>query len=241
MADGATNTRKWWLEATYVTAISAAIIVPSVTLLDHWLDYTLEVTKQEHALRLAEQKQSHEIRQTYLDRAIDPHRTTEYRRSVLSFLSVTLDDKEPMKGWAEEELTRLVRAVEIEGKLASAEAQSKSLQQQLAQARASEGRNSRDAQGLVRDLKATEAKVTSLQKELESAKSQANIAPISPLPAENMNDSSDEAASNDRANSPGSKQASKRGGGCCITCNGATICASSVSTSCGSCGGGGGG
>ncbi len=237
MTEEAANRRKWWLEATYVTAISAAIIVPSVTLLDHWLDYKLEAAKQEHALHLDEQKQSHEIRQTYLDRAIDPHRTADYRRSVLSFLTETLDEKEPMKGWAKEELARLEQALKIEAKLAAAEMQAKSLQQQLAQARVSASRSSGDVRKLAQDLKAAEIEVGSLQKELEAAKSKANIAPTSSLPPGRPNDSPGE----DASAQGGREQVSESGAGgsCCITCAGIIICGKFVSTPCGSCDAGG--
>jgi hypothetical protein len=65
MPEGTAVTRKWWLEATYVTAFSAAIIVPGVALLDHCSDYRLETAKQEHAVDLDKKKQS----LIFLDRA----------------------------------------------------------------------------------------------------------------------------------------------------------------------------
>jgi hypothetical protein len=238
MADQTADRRKWWLEATYVTAISAAIIVPGVTLLDHWLDYKLEAVKQDHALHLDEEKQTHAVRQTYLGLAIDPHRTSEYRRSVLTFLVDTLNDDEPMKKWAKDELSRLLEAAEAQARLAAAEAESRELKRRLEETKISAGQSDRERQVLKEQLEAAQRKVLILQKGWIAAKDKANIAPQ----AGATTLSEDDAKGNGgRPPADDSKRASgtrppRTGGICCITCQGATICASHVSTSCGECG-----
>lgn len=233
MSEDSGSTRKWWLEATYVTAISAAIIVPGVTALDHWLDYQLQAAKQVHEIRLAEQKQVQDIRQTYLDRAVDPHRSTEYRRSVLTFLRETLDEREPMRRWARAELSRLEKALETASKLAFAEAESKRLRLHLASIRASSTRTEHLKKQLERALADSDKAVRTLSEELDHAKKDANM-DVPAVPA-NQRVEGDKHEAGSGAKGEPQARAGGGGGGCCITCNGVTICATSVSTSCGSC------
>lgn len=238
MSESPSGTRKWWLEAAYVTALSAAIIVPGVTALDHWLDFQLQTAKQEHEIRLAEQKQAQEVRQTYLDRAVDPHRSADYRRSVLTFLRDTLDEREPMRRWATAELGRLERALEAASRLAAAEAESKRLQLQLANLNASSGRVEQRRKEIERALAESDKEVRSLTEQLDQAKKDANI-DDPPAAADQPSEPSREGRQDVEPAGKAEQQARGGGGGgsgCCITCNGVTICAGSVSTSCGSCG-----
>src|SRR4051812_26979595 len=123
--------RKWWREAAYLTAISAAVIVPCFTALDNWSKFHLETVKQEHAVSLESQKQLQTTRQQYLDKAIDPNRNTEYRRSVLDFLVDTLPGNDPMRHWATKELRRIEVAIAAEAKVQAARAEIQELRRRL--------------------------------------------------------------------------------------------------------------
>jgi hypothetical protein len=101
---------KWWRDAAIIGAI-ATVLVPLATGLTAWsasfIHEYFETQRFVRQLRLSEQGQFQEIRQKYLDRAIDPQRNPQYRQSVLSFLVTTLSTDDPMKNWAQDELKEL--------------------------------------------------------------------------------------------------------------------------------------
>jgi hypothetical protein len=109
--------RPWWVDAALLTAIGS-LFVSMATAVNGCYSVKKESLKQEKELRLEEFKKSkeielaqngqfHEIRQKYLDRAIDPQRDLPYRLSVLSFLVDTFGDKDPMGRWAGKEFKDL--------------------------------------------------------------------------------------------------------------------------------------
>jgi hypothetical protein len=80
----------------WVTGL-AALMVPATTAISGWFTRSKE-------LQAEEQKQDYNIRLQFLGLAVDPKSTPEARHGVLRFLK-TVQTKEDMKKWAEEELT----------------------------------------------------------------------------------------------------------------------------------------
>jgi len=117
MDKGDQKSRSRWFDAALLTAIGS-LLVSVATAVNGYYNLQKETVKQERELKLEEFKKSkevelaqngqfHEIRQKYLDRAIDPQRDLPYRISVLSFLVDTFGDKDPMGKWAGRELGEL--------------------------------------------------------------------------------------------------------------------------------------
>lgn len=97
---------KWWekkvLVSFYVALVAA---VPPVTVgISSYFSARAE-------LLLLREKQIHEIQINYLDRALDPDRTLEYRLGVLDFLSSSLTNNE-LRKWAIEARGRVLQSIE---------------------------------------------------------------------------------------------------------------------------------
>jgi DNA repair exonuclease SbcCD ATPase subunit len=234
--------RPVWLQAAYVTALSAAVIVPGVTLLDHWLDHRLESARHNHAVELERNKLEHEIRQTYLDRAVDPHRTPEYRRSVLAFMEVTLADDGPLQQWAAGERQRLERFLRLQAELAASEARVTMLKAELSRASSSPRESEQEIRTLREEFSATQEEVETLRRDLDVARQEGNLASTVPSGSTVFAQASETAAGNQGSQNgaTAAEQTPRKGSNsCCIVCNGVLICGTSVETECGSCEGAG--
>jgi hypothetical protein len=143
----------WWKQSSHLAAV-AALIAATVPL-------TAAVNGL-FQLKQQERLQLHEIRLKYLDRAIDPTQSAEYRERVLSFLLATLDPKDPMRRWAAGESDVLAEVVRLRKGIADKEREL-SEQQQALQDLARVGVDQQD-----RLL----ARVNALERELVDARSQ---------------------------------------------------------------------
>lgn len=94
MGNTSVGSTKWW-ENTGLVAIFAACtaMIPPITA------GVSSYINGEAQIRLQKQKQIHEIQVSYLDRALDPERSLEYRLGILDFLSNSLQD-ETLRKWA---------------------------------------------------------------------------------------------------------------------------------------------
>jgi hypothetical protein len=79
-----------------VVAVAVSAMAPLTTAVHGWLSASESQT-------LNREKQQHEIRIQYLDRAIDQSKDLPYRKAVLRFLVATTDDGDAIRGWAREE------------------------------------------------------------------------------------------------------------------------------------------
>jgi len=238
MSGDTESRRSPWREAAYVTAISAALIVPGVTLLDHWLDHRLELTRHHNAVELDRNKLEHEIRKTYLDRAVDPHRTVEYRHSVLAFMEATLKHDGPMKEWAAAERQRLERYLTVRTELSRSIARVGELEAKLSDALSEADTRQSKLEKIDDQLIAAKEEVESLSQNLKLAQQAGIVAsptwkPTLDFGSPKHGDSAEMNDLNTETTSPESNQTKE--GHCCVTCNGLLICATTVETECGSC------
>lgn len=95
------RSKPWWQEAALFSAIAALL-------------GTLALTANGYIqAQFDHDNNLHEIRTVYLDRALDPARTRDYRLSVLRFLTRTFAANDPMGDWAKEELEQLAALPEV--------------------------------------------------------------------------------------------------------------------------------
>jgi hypothetical protein len=79
-----------------LVAVIVSAMAPLTTAVHGWLSASESQT-------LNREKQQHEIRIQYLDRAIDQSKDLPYRKAVLRCLIATTDEKDAIRGWAREE------------------------------------------------------------------------------------------------------------------------------------------
>lgn len=116
------ESRTWWTQPSLLTALAA--LIAAMVPLTAAINGCFELQQQERLQR-------HEIRLKYLDRAIDPSQTPEYRERVLSFLLATLDDDDPMRKWASGESDILVEVLKLRDNVAAKEREITELRHEL--------------------------------------------------------------------------------------------------------------
>lgn len=83
--------------------VLAASILPITTLIQARTQLAVEVARGETELKLQAEKQKHDIRMAYFEKAISSEDPEESRMQVLRFLAYSFDD-EDLQRWAREEL-----------------------------------------------------------------------------------------------------------------------------------------
>ena len=194
-------------DPAYITAL-AALIIPGTAAIHGFFNTQLEIKKHQHQFELSQEGQTHKIRQTYLDRAVDPQRNAQYRASILNFLLITLDDDD-MTRWAQGELDELQNVLNTQPQLANA---LRELEIWTGVLKSYEEGQEQPPNYLVEKSAGAQQKVDDFYKTLKSAEENADL----PLP-------------------PAPNVYGESGDRCCVTCEGYTICAASVNTACGSC------
>lgn len=181
-----------------------AVVIPSVPTINGWFE-----------LKLAETAQLHEIRRSYLDRAIDPGRSPRDRAIVFEFLVATLEPSDDMFVWATEELRRLNEYLDLRPKVLEQGVELQNLRSALEEEK---GRGQERSQQKIAEL---ELRIVKAQDRIDELQSELRLA----REKVTSRNESEQVGSGDRPPTT-----------CCVRdCAGILVCGAHVETGCSSC------